>query len=161
MFAVVRMRDATYVVVALALCMLILLVFSLKKPKPISMLDLSDFKTLPYELRTAMRRMLPDPSVVRQRWASMSPDQKQMAIQQLGGMIPQPRPVPMPVAAETTSVAVESKPVEESKPLKKGFLLNSDQKKNPKNKKKNEVVTLGSVTSDDNPPSSGFLGPDE
>ena len=172
------MRDATYVVVALALCMLILLVFSLNKPKPISMLDLSDFKTLPYELRAALRRMLPDPVVIRQRWASMTPGQKQMAIQQIGGLIPQPRPPPIPQRPEEPKPEEpkpeepkpeepkpeEPKPEEpkpeEPKPLKKGF-LNDTKKKNTNDKKKNKVVALSGVASDDNTPSGGFLGPDE
>ena len=176
------MRDATYVVVALALCMLILLVFSLNKPKPISMLDLSDFKTLPYELRAALRRMLPDPVVIRQRWASMTPGQKQMAIQQIGGLIPQPRPPipqrpeepkpeeprpeepkpeePKPEEPRPEEPKPEEPRPEEPRPLKKGF-LNDTKKKNTNDKKKNKVVALSSVTSDNDTVSSGFLGPDE
>lgn len=168
MFTVNRMRDATYVVVALALCMLTLLVFSLNKPRPISMMDLADFKNLPYELKTALRRVLPDPTVIRQRWASMTPGEKQMVVQQISGVIPHPRPQPSHV--EPTSQILEpeptppmsvERPVTTTDGLKKGFLLGDAKKKNPKNKKKNEVVTLSSVAPEDGAPSDGFLGQDE
>lgn len=170
------MQDATYVVVALALCMLVLLVFSLNKPRPQSMMDLVEFKSLPFELRTAVRRMLPDPTVIRQRWASMTPGQKQMVVQQISGVIPHPRPPqprvptpepalePEPVVPEPEPV-VESvpEPVVEAPPLKKGFLLGDAKKKNTKDKKKNKEVTLGSVAPDGPSPTddNGFLGSDQ
>jgi len=169
MFTVNRMRDATYVVVALALCMLILLVFSLRKPETLSVLDLSEFKTLPYELRLTVRRMLPDPSVIRQKWASMTPGQKQMAIQEIGGFISQPNPIrhvpksvePDDIDVDTASVTdIKPEPESDPKPLKKGF-LNDTKKKNTNDKKKNKVVTFSGVASDDNTGGSGFLGPDE
>ena len=173
------MQDATYVVVALALCMLVLLVFSLNKPRPQSMMELSEFKNLPFELRAAVRRMLPNPAVIRQRWASMTPDQKQMVIQQVSGVIPQPRPPqpvqmpepalePEPVVPEPPEPApvVETVPepvVEAPSPLKKGFLLGDAKKKNTKDKKKNKEVTLGSVAPDGPSPTddNGFLGSDQ
>lgn len=176
------MQDATYVVVALALCMLVLLVFSLNKPRPQSMMDLSEFKNLPFELRAAIRRMLPDPAVIRQRWASMTPDQKQMVVQQISGVIPQPRPphpvqmpepVPEPVVETEPEPVVEPEPepgpvvdtvpepVVEAPPLKKGFLLGDAKKKNTKDKKKNKEVTLGSVASSPTDGDDGFLGSDQ
>jgi hypothetical protein len=164
------MQDATYVVVALALCMLVLLVFSLNKPRPQSMMDMAEFKHLPSELRAAIRRMLPDPAVIRQRWASMTPDQKQMVIQQVSGVIPQPRP-PQPVQMPEPTLEPEPEPVPvietvpepvaEASPLKKGFLLGDAKKKNTKDKKKNKEVTLGSVAPEDNASSDGFLGSDQ
>jgi outer membrane biosynthesis protein TonB len=166
------MRDATYVVVSLAMCMVILLVFSMNKPAPISMMDLADFKTLPLELRSALRRMLPNPAVIRQRWATMTPGQKQMVVQQLGGMIPQPRPAPMPEPEPEPMPDPEPEPmpdpepvqvveVETPPPLKKGFLLGDAKKKNTKDKKKDKVVTLSSVAPDDDATGDGFLGSDQ
>jgi outer membrane biosynthesis protein TonB len=154
------MRDATYVVLALALCMIILLVTTLIKPAPSSMLDLAEFKTLPVELRTILRRVLPDPLVIRQRWSTMTPDQKQMVVQQISGMIPQPRP-PVPVPRPEPVPEPVPEPAPEPEGLKKGFLLGDAKKKNPKDKKKNKVVTLGSVAPDGDASGDGFLGSDQ
>lgn len=172
MFTVSRMRDATYVVVSLAMCMIILLVFSMNKPAPISMMDLADFKTLPLELRSALRRMLPNPAVIRQRWATMTPGQKQMVVQQISGMIPQPRPAQMPEpepepepepikTPEPEPEPVHVVEVETSPPMKKGFLLGDAKKKNAKDKKKDKVVTLSSVAPDDDATGDSFLGSDQ
>lgn len=172
MSTVSRMRDATYVVLALALCMIILLVTTLIKPAPSSMLDLAEFKPLPLELRSILRRVLPDPVVIRQRWSSMTPGQKQMVVQQISGMISQPRPqpapepmpvpVPEPVPVDLTPEPVpEPEPIESEAGLKKGFLLGDAKKKNSKDKKKNKVVTLGSVAPDDDASGDGFLGSDQ
>jgi hypothetical protein len=177
------MRDTTYVMLALALCSLVALALSMQKPKPLWMLDLEDFKALPVELRSALRRMLPDPVTIRQRWAHMTPDQKRIAIQQIGGFIPQPRPahppVPLPLRSDTTAepepvVEVEPEPVVETEPepvvespLKKGFLdtVKKGKKKDTKNKKENEVVALRAVGADvpaDNGATDGsFLGQDD
>ena len=176
------MRDTTYVMLALALCSLVALALSMQKPKPLWMLDLEDFKALPVELRSALRRMLPDPVTIRQRWAHMTPDQKRIAIQQIGGFIPQPRPtpppVPLPMRSDTTAepepvvevepeiVETDPTPVVES-PLKKGFLdaVKKGKKKDTKNKKENEVVALRAVGADvpaDNGGTDGsFLGQDD
>jgi len=181
------MRDTTYVMLALALCSLVAVALSMQKPKPMYMLDLADFKALPVELRSALRRMLPDPVTIRQRWAHMTPDQKRIAIQQIGGFIPQPRPtpppVPLPMRSDTTAepspgpepeiveaepeiVEAEPTPVVES-PLKKGFLdtVKKGKKKDAKNKKENEVVALRAVGADvpaDNGSTDGsFLGQDD
>jgi hypothetical protein len=173
------MRDSTYVVIALALCSLVMLALSMQKPPAMYMLDLEDFKALPVELRSALRRMLPDPVTIRQRWAHMTPDQKRNAIQQLGGFIPQPsrprvvaqqhpndiEPVPEPVPV--VEVEVEPTPVEPAPPLKKGFLdtVKKGKKKDTKNKKENEVIALGAVGADvslnGSGPSGGFLGRDD
>ena len=165
------MRDSTYVVLALALCSLVVLLFALE-PKKVWMMDLEDFRTLPVELRSALRRMLPDPVAIRQRWAMMTPDQKRVAIHQLGQFMPQARPPPSP--AHMYQGVVSKAPVEpetpvEHEPFKKGFLdtVKKGKKKDSKNKKENEVITLGVVgtgvaevhgTSGGDP---GFLGSDD
>ena len=177
------MRDSTYVMLALALCSLVALALHMQKPRGMYMLDLEDFRVLPIELRSALRRMLPDPVTIRQRWAHMTPDQKRNAIQQLGGFIPQPQrprvvppqhpndvePVPKPELAppvpepEPTPMGFDPLP-----PLKKGFLdpVKKGKKKDAKNKKENEVIALGAVgadvSSDETPRGAdGFLGRDE
>jgi hypothetical protein len=156
------MRDTTYVVIALALCSLAMLALSMQKPK-LWMLDLEDFKALPVELRSALRRMLPDPVTIRQRWAYMTPDQKRHAIQQIGGFIPQPRPsppsVPLPMKTDTTApepVPDAPEPVPEApvavieSSLKKGFLdtVKKGKKKDAKHKKEDEVIALSAVGAD-------------
>ena len=179
------MRDSTYVMIGLALCSLVMLALSMQKPPAMYMLDLEDFKALPVELRSALRRMLPDPVTIRQRWAHMTPDQKRNAIQQLGGFIPQPSrprviaqqhpndiepvhvaaPEPEPAPVEPTVSVAE--PTEPAPPLKKGFLdtVKKGKKKDTKNKKENEVVALGAVGTDvslnGSDPSGGFLGRDD
>jgi hypothetical protein len=156
----------------------------MQKPKAMYMLDLEDFKALPVELRSALRRMLPDPVTIRQRWANMTPDQKRNAIQQLGGFIPQPRrpvhhapehpseikpPEPVPVVEPEPVPVVEPEPVpvaEPAPPLKKGFLdtVKKGKKKDAKHKKEDEVVALSAVGADvpdDGSPNGGFLGGDD
>lgn len=184
MFAIANMRDATYVMVALMLS-LIILVFVIRTPaKSVSMLDLLEFKTLPVELRSAVKRVLPEPRVIRQQWGSMTPDQKQGVVQAITGVIPHPRhhlqhPVPAPAPEPVASVVIEDEPVASvasvasvdepepvpvSEPMKKGFLLNDVKKKNTKDKKKDKVVTFGHISPDDSSTpdsSSGFLGRDD
>lgn len=174
------MRDSTYVMLALALCSLVALALHMQKPRGMYMLDLEDFRVLPIELRSALRRMLPDPVTIRQRWAHMTPDQKRNAIQQIGGFIPQPQRPPSHYMAHPSDVApepiVEPEPEPESTPvvfdplppLKKGFLdpVKKGKKKDAKNKKENEVIALGAVgadvSSDETPRGAdGFLGRDE
>lgn len=148
------MRDATYVLFALALCTCIIMVHDLiqRQKPPQSMMELKEFKTLPYELRSAIRRTMPDPVVIRQQWGRMTPDQKRLAVQH---MIPQPHvhaPAPVPV----------------KKGLKRGFLNTyKNKQKDAKDEKHQEVSTLGAVGSvtveesglaDD---STSFLGTDD
>lgn len=133
------MRDAAYVLMALALCTCILVVHDLiqRQKPPQSMMDLKEFKTLPYELRSAIRRTMPNPTVIRQQWGRMTPDQKRLAIQQ---MVPQPHmhaPPPAPAP-----------PVPVKKGLKRGFLnTNKNKKKDAEDEKHQEVSTLGTVGS--------------
>ena len=174
------MRDSTYVILALALCSLVMLVLTLE-PKKIWMMDLEDFRTLPVELRSTLRRMLPDPVAIRQRWAMMTPDQKRMAIHQLGQFMPQARPPPQPYHHRPHPPPIPKTPIPvpepepeapkapEPEPLKKGFLdtVKKGKKKDTKHKKENEVVTLGvvgtGVSEVHGTPSSdsGFLGGDD
>ena len=139
------MRDATYVLIALALCMLALLFVTEQKPRGMYMLDLEDFRQLPTELRNALRRMLPDQATIRQRWSVMTPDQKRNAIQQLGGFIPQPKPV--------------------QKYVPEPLVIDERKDKDPEDEKENEVVALGTVVATVDPPATnadgGFLGGDE
>lgn len=165
------MRDSTYVMIALALCSLVALALHMQKPKGMYMLDLEDFKALPVELRSALRRMLPDPVTIRQRWAHMTPDQKRNAIQQLGGFIPQPsrpRVIPQQHPNDVEPPVAEPVPVvEPAPPLKKGFLdtVKKGKKKDTKHKKEDEVIALGAVgadvPADDPSPDGGFLGGDD
>jgi hypothetical protein len=167
------MRDSTYVMIALALCSLVAVAMSMQKPKAMYMLDLEDFKALPVELRSALRRMLPDPVTIRQRWAHMTPDQKRNAIRQLGGFIPQPRhPVqsapehPNDVEPDLVPPAPEPTPepvAEPAPPLKKGFLdtVKKGKKKDAKNKKEDEVVALSAVGADVPADGGSFLGQDD
>ena len=109
-------------------------------------MDLKEFHGLPYELRNTLRKTLPDPGVVRQQWAKMTPDQKRMVIQQMTHLLPHAPPPPPP----------------SPKGLKRGFLLNKNQKKDSKNKEKDEVGAL-SLTGNSNVLSANdsFLGTDE
>jgi len=174
------MRDSTYVVIALALCSLVMLAMSMQKPKAMYMLDLEDFKALPVELRSALRRMLPDPVAVRQKWAHMTPDQKRTAIQHLGGFMkrpqqdtndvePEPELVDEPESeAEPAPVVepeIEPVPVVEPEPAPRLDTVKKGKKKDTKNKKENEVIALGAVGTDvslnGSGPSGGFLGRDD
>lgn len=147
------------------------------------MLELEDFKHLPVEIRSALRRMLPDPVTIRQGWSRMTPDEKQDAIQHISGFIPQPRPPPpqyrppyenrvapkLEPIAETPVITEEPEaPIPVPEPIKKGFLnpVEKGKKKDAKNKKENEVIALGAVgadvSSDETPRGAdGFLGRDE
>lgn len=152
-------------VVALALTCLILVVLDRirqqQKPiqRDIGMLDLKEFKDLPYELRATIKKVLPDPDYVRKSWGTLTAGQKQMFMQQFTKMIPHPHqhahPPPPPP------------PPPPAVPMKKGFLLKQDKKKSPKDEKKDEVVTFGVVRTDetDGPAvdnrDTAFLGSDD
>lgn len=169
------MPDGAYIVVALALCCLIAVVVDQirqqnSKQVVLSMMDLKEFKDLPVEFRGALRRMLPDPVLIRQQWKTLTPDQKRMVIQQVAGVIPQPRQHHHHHAPEPTPPPPP--PPESPKPepstFKKGFLLKQNKKKGAKNKEHDEVITLGSVgTGEDADPlasddrNASFLGSDD
>jgi hypothetical protein len=89
----------------------------------------------------------------------MTPEQKQMVMQQIASQLPQqPQQDNRPPAP---SMVVKPEPKESDTPrgLKSGFLLsdgvNKSKKKNTKNKKHDEVVTLSDVgASEDEEPVS-------
>jgi hypothetical protein len=137
-------RDAAYVLVALALCCAMFVVVHqiyvqqrppVTPPRVYSMLELKEFKDLPAEFKMMIRKTMPDPNLIRKQWGSMTPDHKKAVLEKVsnGGMIPFPEEVPPPVRPAP------------AQPMKKGFLLKQDKKKNPKNKENDEVVTLRAV----------------
>lgn len=151
------MSDAMYVLLALVMCSLIAVFAQLSSQQrpSLSFLELSEFKDLPYELRNVVRKMLPDPQLIRKQWKNFTAEQKRMAIQQISQVVPHPPPPPQQPAP--------------SKGLKRGFLnpIHKNKKKNTENKKEDEVGTLavvgtpevddGLTASNDSP----FLGSDE
>jgi hypothetical protein len=157
------MSAATVSALALIALMVFFIVESRPQKKTLSMLDLAEFKDLPGELRAMIRSAMPNSAQLKKQWSRMTPEQKQMAMQQIASQLPQPdnRP-PAP------SVVVKPEPkiqevqetgslVPEPSGLKPGFLLsngvNKSKKKNTKNKKHDEVVTLSDVgASDDEEP---------
>lgn len=160
------MRDATCVVFALAMCMLIL-TFSKyeKKEETLSLVDLKEFRYLPAHLKRAIRQNIPNPYILRRGWARITSDQQQEILSQIqrlvypNGVPKKPEPVPPPPPAPL-----------KFDPLKKGFLLDAvkkGKKKDPKNKEHDKVVTLGAVGSNVSPensgpaPLNGFLGSEE
>ena len=147
----------TTALVVLALAFVCLLAFFITETRPkkaISMLDLAEFKDLPGELRAIIKSMMPNGTTLKKHWTHMSPQQKQMVIQQLTNQMPRaPQPDNRP-PAPSVLVKHEPEPVEEPSSttesgLKPGFLLSDSidkgQKKNPKNKKKDKVVTFSDV----------------
>jgi len=167
------MPDGAYIVVALALCCLIAVVVDQirqqnSKQVVLSMMDLKEFKDLPVEFRGALRRVLPDPVLIRQQWKTLTPDQKRMVIQQVAGVIPQPRQHHHHAPEPTPSSLPEPPSNPEPSTFKKGFLLKQNKKKGAKNKEHDDVVALGSVgsgedadplTSDER--NASFLGSDD
>lgn len=138
-----------YVLVALALCACIVVAADLVRrqtpPRPprISMLELKEFAELPGEFRSALKKMMPDPVMIRQQWKHLTADQRRGLIQQMtGGMLPQPKGCQQHAPPPKEE---EAPPPTPPPPMKKGFLLKNDKKKNPKNKEHDEVVTLRAV----------------
>lgn len=153
------MRDATYVLMALVMCSLIAVFVQLSSQKRPSMsfMELLEFKDLPYELRSVVRKMLPDPQIIRHQWKTFTADQKRMVIQQISQVMPQ-GPTPPP----------QAQPPAPTKGMKRGFLnpIHKNKKKNTEDKKEDEVATLavvgtpeadGPTLSNDTP----FLGSDD
>ena len=149
-----RMSAATVSALALIALMVFFIVESRPQKKTLSMLDLAEFKDLPGELRAMIRSVMPNGAQLKKHWAHMTPQQKQMVMSQIASQLPQqPQQDNRPPAP---SVVVKP---ETPKGLKPGFLLsdgvNKSKKKNTKNKKHDEVVTLSDVgASDDEEPVS-------
>jgi len=138
-----RMSAATVCALALIALMVFFIVESRPQKKTLSMLDLAEFKDLPGELRAMIRSVMPNGAQLKKHWAHMTPQQKQMVMQQIASQLPQqPQRDDRPPAP---SVVVKP----EAPGLKPGFLLsdgvNKGKKKNTKNKKHDEVVTLSDV----------------
>jgi hypothetical protein len=145
------MSAATVSALALIALIVFFIVESRPQKKTISMLDLAEFKDLPGEIRAMIRSVMPNGTQLKKHWAHMSSEQKQMVMQQIAAQLPQtPQPDSRPPAP---SFVIKPEPkieeVPESLGLKPGFLLadgvNKSKKKNTKNKKHNEVVTLSDV----------------
>jgi len=142
-----RMSAATVCALALIALMVFFIVESRPQKKTLSMLDLAEFKDLPGELRAMIRSVMPNGAQLKKHWAHMTPHQKQMVMQQIASQLPQqPQRDDRPPAP---SVVVKPEPRPEPSGLKQGFLLsdgvNKGKKKNTKNKKHDEVVTLSDV----------------
>jgi hypothetical protein len=141
------MSAATVSALALIALMVFFIVESRPQKKTLSMLDLAEFKDLPGELRAMIRSAMPNGAQLKKHWAHMTPQQKQMVMQQIASQLPQqPQQDNRPPAP---SVVVKPEPKIEETGLKPGFLLsdgvNKSKKKNTKNKKHDEVVTLSDV----------------
>ena len=152
------MSAATVCALALIALMVFFIVESRPQKKTLSMLDLAEFKDLPGELRAMIRSVMPNGAQLKKHWAHMTPQQKQMVMQQISAQMPQqPQQDNRPPAP---SVVIKPETLkEEPKGLKSGFLLsdgvNKGKKKNTKNKKHDEVVTLSDVgASEDEEPVS-------
>ena len=165
--------SAAAAVFALALvCVLVFFVMETRPKKPMSMLDLAEFKELPTELRSMIKSIMPNPTALKRQWASMTPQQKHMVLQSVAHQLPRPQPPPPPRPPAPSVVikpeTVPEVPVLETVPevpevtedsvtppvLKPGFLLsksvNKRQKKDTKDKKEDKIVTLRDVGSSDN-----------
>jgi hypothetical protein len=164
------MSAATVSALALIALIVFFIVESRPQKKTLSMLDLAEFKDLPGELRAMVRSVMPNSTQLKKRWSQMTPQQKQMVMQQVAAQFPQaPQPDNRPPAPmmvirpepkieeveiekpEEESVGQEKSLGQEAQPsgLKPGFLLadsvNKGKKKNTKNKKHDQVVTLSDV----------------
>ena len=156
--------SAAAAVMALALvCVLVFFVMETRPKKPMSMLDLAEFKELPNELRSMIKSIMPSPTALKKQWANLTPQQKQAVLQSVAHQIPRPQPPPPPRPPAPSMVikpekAVEEEPAEPAG-LKPGFLLsksvNKRQKKDSKDKKEDQIVTLSDVGASDDEASTG------
>jgi hypothetical protein len=155
------MSAATVSALALISLIVFFIVESRPQKKTLSMLDLAEFKDLPSELRAMVRSMIPNGSQLKKQWAHMTPQQKQMVIQQISSQLPQKPQQDNRPPAPSVVIKPETPKIQEEEPrgLKPGFLLSNSvdkgKKKNTKNKKHDEVITLGDVgASEDEEPVS-------
>ena len=160
MFTVIRMSAVTVSALALIALMVFFIVESRPQKKTLSMLDLAEFKDLPGELRTMIRSVMPNGAHLKKHWGHMTPQQKQMVMQQISAQMPQQpqrdnRPPAPSVVIKPETPKIQETPIG----LKPGFLLsdgvNKGKKKNTQNKKHDQVVTLSDVgASEDEEPVS-------
>jgi hypothetical protein len=170
------MSAATVSALALIALMVFFIVESRPQKKTLSMLDLAEFKDLPGELRTMIRSVMPNGAHLKKHWGHMTPQQKQMVMQQISAQMPQQQqrdnrpPAPsVVIKPEIQEKPRGLKPEIQEKPrgLKPGFLLSDgvdkSKKKNTKNKKHNEVVTLSDVgaSEDEEPVSTDITDVDD
>ena len=154
----IRMSAATVSALALIALMVFFIVESRPQKKTLSILDLAEFKDLPGELRAMVRSIIPNGTQLKKQWANMTPQQKQMVMQQIASQMPrQPQAPQEDNRPPAPSVVI--KPETPKTGIKPGFLLshgvNKGKKKNTKNEKHDEVVTLSNVgASDDEEPVS-------
>jgi hypothetical protein len=162
------MSAATVSALALIALMVFFIVESRPQKKTLSMLDLTEFKDLPGELRTMIRSVMPNGAHLKKHWGHMTPQQKQMVMQQISAQMPQQqqrdnRPPAPSVVIKPETPKIQEKP----RGLKPGFLLSDgvdkSKKKNTKNKKHNEVVTLSDVgaSEDEEPVSTDITDVDD
>jgi hypothetical protein len=157
------MSAATVSALALVCLIVFFIVESRPQKKTLSMLDLAEFKDLPGELRTMIRSVMPNGSQLKKQWAHMTPQQKQMVMQQLAAQMPQPpqpphqdnRPPAPSVVIKPETRKIKDTPIG----LKPGFLLsdgvNKGKKKDTKNKKHDKVITFSDIgASEDEEPVS-------
>jgi len=164
---VIRMSAAAATVCALALIalMVFFIVESRPQKKTLSMLDLAEFKDLPGELRVMIRSMMPNGTQLKKHWAHMTPQQKQMVLRQIVSQMPQ-QPQQPQEDNRPPAPSVVIKPETPKTGLKPGFLLshgvNKGKKKNTKNEKHDEVVTLSNIgASEDEEPASTEITDDD
>ena len=164
----IRMSSAaTVCALALIALMVFFIVESRPQKKTLSMLDLAEFKDLPGELRAMIRSMMPNAAQLKKHWGHMTPQQKQMVMQQIASQLPQQpqqpqqdnRPVAPSVVIKPESSLEPETPKTKEPGIKPGFLLshgvNKSKKKNTKNEKHDEVVTLSNIgASEDEEPVS-------
>jgi len=155
------MSAATVSALALIALIVFFIVESRPQKKTLSMLDLAEFKDLPGELRAMIRSMMPNGAHLKKHWGHMTPQQKQMVMQQISAQMPQQPQRDNRPPAPSVVIKPKTPKVQEAEPrgLKPGFLLsdgvNKGKKKNTKNKKHDEVVTLSDVgASEDEEPVS-------
>jgi hypothetical protein len=144
------MSAATVSALALIALMVFFIVESRPQKKTLSMLDLAEFKDLPGELRAMVKTMMPNGAHLKKHWAHMTPQQKQMVMQQIASQMPQAQQPQQDNRPPAPSVVVKpDAPKEEPKGLKPGFLLsdsvNKSKKKNTKDKKHDKVITFSDI----------------
>jgi hypothetical protein len=131
--------------------MVFFIVESRPQKKTLSMLDLAEFKDLPGELRAMIRSVMPNGTQLKKHWANMTPQQKQMVMQQISAQMPQRPQQDTRPPAPSVVVKPEAPKIQEADSigLKPGFLLpnsvDKSKKKNTQNKKHDKVVTLSDV----------------
>ena len=158
MFTVSRMSAATVSALALIALMVFFITESRPQKKTLSMLDLAEFKDLPGELRAMIKSVIPNGAQLKKHWGHMTPQQKQMIMQQLSAQLPRvPQEDNRPPAP--SFVVKPEPPTVPPKGLKPGFLLSDGidkgKKKDTKNKKHDKVIALGDVgASEDEEPVS-------